>query len=236
MANLADSLYVIQTLVYEQKVLTFADLQKALDGNFAGAEDLRHRLLDGVPKYGNDNDAVDTIFCRIVDHIVAECRQYTAMLPEGRLIPSVFCWIMHEVFGRETPATPDGRHAGFPLGDGSGPCQGRETAGPSASVLSTTKWSHRELIGGVAMNIKFPKKTFTAESGEKLRALIHVYLARGGFEMQINVVDRDTLLCAQRDPESYKDLVVRIGGYSDYFTKISPGMQAEVLLRSEHNI
>ncbi len=236
MANLVDALYAVKVLVYDEKSVSYDELQAALDANFAGAEALRHRLLDGVAKYGNDNDAVDGLFCTVVDHIVAECKQYTAILPEGKLIPSVFCWIMHELFGRQTGATPDGRPAGFPLGDGSGPCQGRESCGPTASVLSTTKWSHKELIGGVAMNVKFARATFDAQSGEKLRALIHVYLARGGFEMQINVVDRETLLAAQREPESYKDLVVRIGGYSDYFTKISPEMQAEVLLRSAHTI
>jgi len=102
------------------------------------------------------------------------------------------------------------------------------------SVLSSTKWSHKEFIGGVAVNMKFPKKLFDESSAEKLLALIYVYLERGGFELQINVVDRDTLLAAQKDPEAYRDLVVRIGGYSDYFVRLSPNMQAEVLQRTEH--
>lgn len=92
------------------------------------------------------------------------------------------------------------------------------------------------MIGGVAVNMKFGKKTFSESSGQKVRALVHAYLERGGFEMQINVVDRDTLLKAQQNPEQYRDLVVRIGGYSDYFVKISPQMQAEVLLRTAHEI
>jgi len=106
--------------------------------------------------------------------------------------------------------------------------------GPTASILSSTRWSHKELIGGVAVNMKFTKKTFNEASGVKVRALIHAFLERGGFEMQINVVDKETLLKAQADPETYRDLVVRIGGYSDYFVKISPEMQAEVILRTEH--
>ena len=150
--------------------------------------------------------------------------------------PSVFCWVMHEHFGSETGASPDGRCAGFPLGDGSGPCQGREANGPTASILSSTKWSHKELIGGVAVNMKFSKKAFTEESGQKMLGLVRTYLARGGFELQINVVDRDTLLRAQAEPENYRDLVVRIGGYSDYFVTLSPNMQAEVLLRTEHEL
>jgi formate C-acetyltransferase len=143
---------------------------------------------------------------------------------------------MHEHFGRNTGASPDGRKAGFPLGDGSGPCQGREKNGPTASVLSSTKWSHKELIGGVAVNMKFSKKTMNAQSKNTMVSLIKTYLERGGFEMQINVVDKETLIKAKANPENYSDLVVRIGGYSDYFTKIPEKMQDEVILRTEHEI
>ena len=236
MANLADSLEVIRTLIFGQRSLSFAGLRAMLAADFEGCEAMRLKLLNGVDKYGNDADGVDALFAMLVDHIVSECRRYTPMLTGARLIPSVFCWIMHERFGRETGASPDGRRAGFPLGDGSGPCQGREKNGPTASILSSTKWSHRELIGGVAVNMKFSKKTFTADSCSKVAALILTYLRRGGFEIQVNVVDRDTLLRAQAEPEAYRDLVVRIGGYSDYFVKLSPQMQAEILLRTAHEV
>ncbi len=236
MANLVDSLYVIRKMIFERKELTFASLKKLLDSNFEGQEMIRLKLLNGIDKYGNDVDGVDEYFLEIVTHIVEECRKYRGMFTEGRLIPSVFCWVMHERFGRQTGASPDGRMAGFPLGDGSGPCQGREKMGPTASILSSTKWSHKELIGGVAVNMKFTKKTFTESSCEKVRSLIHTYLQRGGFEIQINVVDYETLVRAQENPEQYKDLVVRIGGYSDYFVKLSPEMQAEVLLRTSHEV
>ncbi len=236
MANLVDSLEVIRTLIFERKELTFASLRAMLAADFGDCEAMRLKMLNGVDKYGNDIDRVDGLFSMMVEHIVAECRRYTPMFDGSRLIPSVFCWVMHERFGRMTGASPDGRRAGFPLGDGSGPCQGREKNGPTASILSSTKWSHRELIGGVAVNMKFSKKTFTADSCAKVAALILTYLRRGGFEMQVNVVDRDTLLRAQAEPEAYRDLVVRIGGYSDYFVKLSPQMQAEVLLRTAHEV
>ncbi|MBR4728544.1 MAG: hypothetical protein IK080_11715, partial [Clostridia bacterium] len=234
MANLADSLEVIRTLIFEKKTLTFETLRAMLAAGFEGYEAERLKMLNGVDKYGNDIDAVDSLFATLVGHIVAECRKYTPMFSGARLIPSVFCWVMHERFGRETGASPDGRRAGFPLGDGSGPCQGREKNGPTASILSSTKWSHKELIGGVAVNMKFSKKTFTADSCARVAALMLTYLRRGGFEIQVNVVDRDTLIKAQAEPEAYRDLVVRIGGYSDYFVKLSPQMQAEVLLRTAH--
>ena len=236
MANLVDSLEVIRSLIFEKRELTFETLREILNADFEGYEAFRLRLLNNVDKYGNDIDRVDSLFTLLIDHIVEECRRYSPMFTGSRLIPSVFCWIKHEQFGRETGATPDGRHAGFPLGDGSGPCQGREKNGPTASVLSSTKWSHKELIGGVAVNMKFSKKTFTTDSCGKVAALVETYMRGGGFEMQINVVDRETLLKAQAEPEAYRDLVVRIGGYSDYFVKLSPQMQSEVLLRTAHEV
>ena len=234
MGNLVDALYAIRTLVYEHKSLTLAEYKAACDANFEGFEALRGEIANKIPKYGNDNDDVDVLFNKLTRFIAAECEKYTPMHRNGRLIPSVFCWIQHERMGSQTGATPDGRLAGFPLGDGSGPCQGRERCGPTASILSSTKWSHKEFIGGVAVNMKFSKKLFDEASRAKLLALVHAYLQRGGFELQINVVDREVLLAAQKNPEQYRDLVVRIGGYSDYFVKLSPNMQAEMLQRTEH--
>lgn len=141
---------------------------------------------------------------------------------------------MHEKFGRETIATPDGRRARFPLGDGSGPCQGREMNGPTASIISSTKWDHHKFIGGVAVNLKFSKSAFGQNSLQTMKTLVKTYMRRGGFEVQINVIDNEILEKAQKNPEEYQDLVVRIGGYSDYFVKISPEMQKEVILRTVH--
>lgn len=236
MANVVDSLFAIKTLVFEEKSLTLAELRNALADNFVGHEELHKKISSRVAKYGNDTDEVDLLFVDFSRFIVDECKKHTAPFSNGKIIPSVFCFIRHETMGRETGATPDGRVAGFPLGDGSGPCQGREMCGPTSSVLSSTKWSHKEFIGGVAVNMKFTKKAFTSDSCKNIAALIDTFVARGGFEMQINVVDRETLLAAQKNPDAYRDLVVRIGGYSDYFCKLSPEMQAEVLLRTSHDI
>ncbi len=234
-ANLVDSLYVIQKAVFEEGVITLKDLGVALADNFAGNEALRLKFLNKYDKYGNDCDEVDALFGVVTEHIAKTCQRHE-MYFDSKLIPSVFCWTMHDRFGQVTGATPDGRLAAFPLGDGSGPCQGRERLGPTASVLSSTKWSHKEFIGGVAVNMKFSKKSFDEASHVNMKSIIKTYIARGGFEMQINVLDRETLLAAQRTPELYQDLVVRIGGYSDYFTKLTPTMQEEVLLRTEHGL
>ena len=236
MANLVDSLYAIKTIVYDKKELSLTELKTIVDNNFEGHEALRLRLLNTLPKYGNDLDEIDLRFGTFTDHIVNECKKYTGVHSNANLVPSVFCWIMHEFFGRKTGATPDGRKSGFPLGDGSGPCQGREKSGPTASILSSTKWAHTELIGGVAVNMKFSKNMLGDRLTDVLQGLIRVYMQRGGFELQINATDRQTLENARKNPDAYRDLVVRIGGYSDYFTRLSPEMQEEIILRTEHNV
>ena len=237
MANLVDSLYAVRRVVYEEQRMTLPALSEALASNFEGNESLRDELLYRLPKYGNDDDTVDQLFGEIVGHIVEKCRELSATLPaDVALVPSVFCWVMHEKFGRETGATPDGREAGFPLGDGSGPCQGRERKGPTASILSSTKWDHTPLIGGVAVNMKFSKSALGASSVDAMKGLVRAFLRRGGFEMQINVTDRAILERARENPDDYRDLVVRIGGYSDYYTRLSKEMQNELILRTEHRI
>lgn len=236
MGNLADSLYAVKTVVFDNKECTMKELKELLDRDFEGDEAFRLRLLNKIPKYGNDDDRVDAIVEALTAHLVHECGKHTPMFRNARLVPSVFCWIKHEMFGSQTGATPDGRKAGFPLGDGSGPCQGRERKGPTASILSSTKWSHKELIGGVAVNMKFSKKQMTNDSYKKIMALVETYMERGGFQMQINAIDRETLEQAKQMPERYQDLVVRIGGYSDYFVHLSSNMQDELILRTEHEI
>ena len=234
-ANLADSLYAIKKLVYEDKLLTLAELAAALKDNYASREPLRQLILNRVEKYGNDDAAVDGLVGEISAWIAGELAQYKTW--EGAsYIPSMFCWIMHERLGRETPATPDGRLCGFPLGDGSGPAQGREHSGPTASILSSTSWCHERFIGGIAVNLKFSPGLFQGETLDKMLAIVRTYMRRGGFELQVNVVNRERLLDAQKHPELHRDLVVRIGGYSDYFTNLSPQMQQEVLLRTEHEM
>ncbi len=236
MANLVDSLYALKNIVFEKKELSIKEFKTILDNNFEGEELFRQRLLNSIPKYGNNIDEIDCFYSTIAEHITSECKKYNGVHSNSLLIPSVFCWIMHERFGQETGATPDGRKSGFPLGDGSGPCQGREANGPTASILSSTKWAHHKFIGGVAVNMKFSKKSLGLNSLNIMKSLIKTFLKKGGFEMQINVTDKSTLEKAAVNPEMYSDLVVRIGGYSDYFVKLSPKMQQEIILRTEHNI
>lgn len=235
LSNLADSLTAIRRLVFEEQTLSLAELTQALCDDFTGHGTLLHRIADRMPKYGNDDDAADAMVGAIARWITEETGQLTTFRGD-RFIPSLFCWIMHEQLGSRTAATPDGRRSAFPLGDGSGPAQGREKKGPTASLLSSTKWEHAPFIGGIAVNMKFNKSAFGPNSLDVLAGLVKTFLERGGFELQVNAVDRETLLKARKDPAAYGDLVVRVGGYSDYFVRLSPSMQDEVIARTEHRV
>jgi len=235
LSNLADSLAAIRQFVYEEGTLPLDELSAAMESNFAGREDLRLMLLNRAPKYGNDEPTVDAMATEIADFIRDEVRRYATYLG-GPFLSGFFCWIKHVDLGRATAASADGRRAGFPLAAGSGPAQGRERLGPTAAVLSATKWDHAPHLGGIAVNLKFSRPRDATAFRQRLLDVVETYLQRGGFEVQVNVVDKETLLAAREHPEQYRDLVVRIGGYSDYFVGLSEEMQAEIILRTEHTL
>ena len=237
-ANAADALYTIDQLIFKRKELTFAELKAAMADNYESNPALLAKIR-ALPKYGNDcqdADAPDMYVKQLSEYIADTCEDFRVPFSGGRLIPSLFCWVMHDYFGQQTGATPDGRLAGFPLGDGSGPAQGREHEGPTASILSSTCWDHHRFIGGIAVNMKFTKSVFDESKLDVMYNLVRTYLMRGGFEIQINVTNKEILHKAQEHPEQYEDLVVRIGGYSDYFVRLSKTMQAEVIERTEHEL
>lgn len=235
LANLVDSLTVIRHEVFEKKSISLGELRRLCEADYAENESLRLKFLNQYPKYGQNSPDVDRLIPEVIDFISAECGRYR-MLPDGsHYIPGTFCWEMHQRLGAETEATPDGRRAGFPFADGAGPAQGREKFGPTSAVHSVCSWSHESLLGGSAFNMKFGKDVLSAPEGrEKLIALIKNFIREGGFQTQINVVDRETLVAADKNPDAYPDLVVRIGGYTDYFSRLSEGMRKEVLLRMQY--
>jgi formate C-acetyltransferase len=234
LANLADSLYVIQEEVFHLHCLSMQDMKKVLDANFAGHEALRQRFMNKYPKYGNANPAVDGIVQQMTVFLRDECKHHHMQPDSAPFVPGTFCWIMHEQLGKETGATPDGRLATVALADAAGPAQGREKYGPTAAIRSTTSWDHSVMIGGLAYNMKFNAALFKSHASfNQLRDLVLTYLQLGGFETQINILDRDMLMQARQNPEQYADLVVRIGGYCDYFVRLSPRMQDEIIMRAE---
>ena len=234
LANLADALYVIREEVFRRKQLTTAELKDILDVDFEGHEDVRRRFAEAYPKYGHDDAEVDALFADTVAFVQRECARQTIAPDDSPLVPGAFSWVSHEVLGRDCGATPDARRSGVPFADGCGPAQGREVYGPTAAILSTTSWDHSPMIGGLAYNMKFNASMFESPSGfAALRDLVLTFLRRGGFETQVNAVDTATMKKARANPEAYRDLIVRIGGYTDYFTRLSPRMQEELIMRTE---
>lgn len=235
LANLVDSLKVIEEEVYGGQEFTFSGLKEVLDSNFAGHEALRQKFLNLHPKYGLNDPDVDAEIRRIMGFITSECANHKMRPGDAHFVPGTFCWVMHQRLGAECGATPDGRRAGTPFADGAGPAQGREKLGPTAAIQSVTSWDHTPLIGGSAFNMKFNKSLFDSPAAARnLRELILTFLRQGGFETQINVVDNAALRKAVEEPESYRDLVVRIGGYTDYFTRLNLEMQQEIIERTEY--
>ena len=237
LANLTDSLVAIKHLVYDTRELTLSEFWDILLDDFEGAEPLRQRILNRLPSDGNADAQADAQADAMAVTWAETLQEITASNTVGghAYVPGFFCWIMHGRLGASTGATPDGRKSGVALADGAGAAQGSEQHGPTASLHSTTKWSHGKAIGGLVHNVKFSKSALDTATGlQALRTLIEAYMRKGGFEIQVDVISADTLRDAQAHPEDYADLLVRVAGYSDYFVHLDPNMQAEVIARTEH--
>ncbi len=226
LANLVDSLEVVREEVFHRGNLTFAELHAVLDADYRDAEACRQKFLHACPKYGNGEERVDALVPEVMAELQRICGAHRMAPDDSPYIPGTFCFVVHQLMGAETGATPDGRHAGEAFADGAGPAQGRERSGPTAAVFSTSSWNQENCLGGVAFNLKFNPEPLRTRAGRKaLRELLLTYLARGGFEVQVNVFNPVDLSC------DGADCVVRIGGYTDYFQRLSPGMKKEVLAR-----
>ncbi len=235
LANLTDGLTAIKKLVYEQRRLTLAEFEAVLRADFRNHEPLQREIINRLPKYGNDDDEADALAAELVRHFGDCCDRHRIGERTHPYYPGMFCWIMHGRLGAETGATPDGRLAGQAFADGAGPAQGRERRGPTAAVKSTTKWDHAPMLGGLVLNLKFTRSALADETARRrLAELIKTTMRLGGFEVQVNVVDAETLRAAQARPDEHRDLLVRVAGYSDYFVHLDPVLQDEIIARTEY--
>lgn len=235
LANLVDGMMAVKMLVYDSGELSISEFREILKADYAGHEDLRLRIINSIPSYGTDADDVDALATEWAEFLQSTSESNT--VGGHCYVPGFFCWVMHGELGSRTGATPDGRKSGTAFADGAGAAQGREVAGPTASILSTTKWDHQRVLGGLVHNLRLSGQMLKDRKGlDAMSGLIETYMRRGGFEIQVNVVGGDILRAAQAHPEDYPDLLVRVAGYSDYFTNLSPVMQAEVIERTEHSI
>lgn len=209
-----------------------AELMKALEENFEGHEALRSTLLLKTPKYGNDDDYADTIMRQIFD-TYADLVNGRPTGKGGEYRINMLPTTSHVYFGSVTGATPDGRYAHKPLSEGISPVQGADHNGPAAVVNSAARMDHLR-TGGTLLNQKFTPSLVRGENGLRMMAnLIRTYFDRDGHHVQFNVVDKETLLAAQKNPEEYRDLIVRVAGYSDYFRNLDLELQNEIIARTE---
>ena len=280
-ANVADALWAIKTLVYDQKKYTLADFKEALDKNFgeplsplkvqqiatlvikelaatgktctegeiaaicrgvkANETDPAKKQfymqlkndIEALDKFGNDNPEVD-YFAREAAYYYTKPLE-TFKNPRGGMFQAGLYPVSANVpLGAQTGATPDGRLAGTPVADGVSPAAGRDTHGPTASCNSVSKLDHYIASNGTLFNMKFHPSALEGESGlESFVALVRGYFDQKGSHMQFNVVSRETLLEAQKHPEQYKSLVVRVAGYSALFTTLSKSLQDDIISRTE---
>jgi len=226
--NAADSLTAVKKVVYEDKIVTLAELRDALLGNFEGNDLLRKRLRN-APKFGNDNEEADAIRQEITEHLFTELRRQKGVLG-GTYVPGEVIFVVHDSFGKITGATPDGRLKEEVLADSAGASQGMDRSGPTALLNSVMKIPSDGLCTSVVCNIKFDGRLFS-RNREKIRLLLSSFFARGGQQIQINVCDRQTLLAALDKPEEFHGLIVRVGGYSAYFDSLSRRLQEEIIER-----
>lgn len=233
--TVVDSLAAVKKLVYEDKRLSMAELLAAVEQNFAGHEIVR-RLLLNAPKYGNDDAYADAI----AKELDRQCLQFTKKYSQElgvhldlRLVP----FTSHVPFGKVVSATPNGRKAYTPLSDGSSASQGADVNGPTAVLLSnyaSKNFGFRERAARL-LNVKLSPSCVAGEAGtDKLVAFIRTWCDLKLWHLQFNVINRETLLAAKKEPDKYRSLIVRIAGYSAYFTDLSPDLQDDLIARTEH--
>jgi len=237
-ANVGNSLMGIKKLVFDDKKLTMQELKDALDSNFGNGgnskemEKIRQMLL-GVPKYGNDNDEVDLLVREATSIFCKEIEKHTNLrggIYQAGLIPVS----ANVLLGTHVGATPDGRKAGDPLADGVSPTRGTDTSGPTAAINSVAKLDHFIASNGILFNQKFHPSALQEENGLKnLASLIRGYFDQKGWHVQFNVIDRGTLLAAQQNPQNYRDLLVRVAGYSAQFISLDKAVQDDIIMRTE---
>jgi formate C-acetyltransferase len=233
LGTITDSLTALKYHVFDNRTITIEDFLDALNTNFHGHEDLRQLLVNSTPKYGNDEDYADEVMKEIFESFyeAVDGRPNTrGGVHRINLLPTT----CHVYFGSMIGALPDGRRAGKPLSEGISPVQGADRNGPTAVVKSAAKIDHIR-TGGTLLNQKFLPQVLEDEKGiTKLAHLIRAYFKMDGHHMQFNVVNSDELRRAQDYPDDYRDLIVRVAGYSDYFVDLTPQLQNEIIERTTH--
>ena len=235
LGTVVDSLSAIKKFVYEEKRLTMDQVLAAIDANFEGYEDVR-ALLKSAPCYGNNDpyaDAIGKELDRISVEYAAKYSKDLGINNDVRYVP----FTSHVPFGKVVSATPNGRTEWFPLSDGSSASHGADVHGPTAVLLSNAATKNMGMRARAArlVNIKFTPKCVQGDQGtEKLVDFIRTFCDLKLWHVQFNVLNKETLIAAQHDPQKYRNLIVRIAGYSAYFVDLSPDLQNDLIARTDH--
>ena len=232
--TISDSLIAIKYQVFDKNNITMSELMNTTKDNFEGHEDILNLVKNKTPKYGNDDDYADTVMKQIFDAFYNEVNGRK----NGRggfyridMLPTT----CHIYFGAVMGATPNGRKAYAPVSEGISPEKGADTNGPTAVIKSASKMDHLR-TGGTLLNQKFNPSAVEGDTGlNNLASLVRSYFTLDGHHIQFNVISRETLLAAQKNPDEHKDLIVRVAGYSDYFNNLDKVLQNEIIQRTEQS-
>jgi pyruvate-formate lyase len=232
--TITDSLAAIKYNVFDNKKFSIEELQKALDANFKGYEDIHHLVTSKTPKYGNDDDYADDIMRSVFD-LYRRMVVGRSNIKGGKYGINMLPTTCHVYFGEVMMASPNGRKAHLPVSEGISPDKGADVHGPTAVIKSCSKMDHLA-TGGTLLNQKFTPSVVEGDLGlEHMANLVRAYFNMDGHHIQFNVIDREVLLDAQKHPENYKDLIVRVAGYSDHFHNLSKALQDEIIGRTEQS-
>ena len=235
-ATVADSLYAIKRLVYDEKKLTLGELTEILRNTFEGQEYLRQFILNRFEKFGNDQDCVDRLAVGITDAFADELEKHHNSRG-GAFWGALYSVSAQVGLGNVCCATPDGRLDGLPLSDGLTPMYGMDRNGPTAVLASLSKIHQKRFPNGIIVNQRMSGSLFkTPEGREKMAQLLRAFVAAGCFHWQFNIVDNKVLLAAQKDPDEYRSLVVRVAGYSAIFVELSVKAQNSIIDRYEADL
>jgi formate C-acetyltransferase len=235
-ATLGDSLAAAKKLVFDEKKISIKELQEALLSDFEGKEPLRQMLINRAPKYGNDDDYVDSLVAEMQRFFTEELRKYRS--PRGGTFrPGFWTILANMTLGRFTGATPDGRKALEPLSDSIGPSNGCDRKDSTAVLCSAGKIDQTAAANGTVLNLRLSPVMFKGEGGHKrLEQLVRSYFDLGGTHLAINVVSTETLRDAQKHPERHRDLLVKVAGYAAFFVELGEKTQNEIIARTEYSL
>jgi formate C-acetyltransferase len=235
LGTITDSLAALKKHVYEEQNFSMDQILSALQKNFEGDEVMRQTIINRTPFFGNDDDYADSIAVQVYNDLFETIDGKPNIKPGGKYHMNMLSTTCHVYFGKVLGATPNGRLASKAISDGTSPSHGADTHGPSAVIKSLSKIDQSK-SGGTLLNQRFlPSLLKKEEDVKKLGHLIRSYFTLGGHHIQFNIVDTATLLAAQKCPEDYKDLMVRMAGYSDYFNDMNADLQQEIIERTEND-